>query len=132
MSEWQRHGAQHCYIRSICIPSKADLCQTIYIRSEVAVNNVCTNTKTISQAHQQPSLLSSADHLTAGAAPGCGAFFESATMPNPMATSMPQPAMSYHTSLTPPFVAVLPPDPPPPPPSVMVYSNHQAYISPCL
>lgn len=71
---------------------------------------------------------SASDHLMAGAPPGCGAFFESATMPNPMATSMPQPAMSYHTSLTPPFVAVLPPDPPPPP-SVMVCSRHQAHIS---
>ena len=68
------------------------------------------------------------DHLMTGAPPGCGAFFESATMPNPMATSMPQPAMSYHTSLTPPFVAVLPPDPPPPP-SVMVCSRHQAHVS---
>ena len=76
------------------------------------------DTQTISQ------LLPYAD----GGAPGCGAFFAISTMPKPMATSRPHPAMSYQVSLiplpllplpSPAIVALLPPPPPPPPPMLM-------------
>ena len=122
--------AMHCCIASLCL----------YFVRFISMAALCLEMFTLDAAANMPAQCSintdklapssASDHLMAGALPGCGAFFESATMPNPMATSMPQPAMSYHTSLTPPFVAVLPPDPPPPP-SVMVYSRHQAHVSHC-
>jgi len=67
-----------------------------------------------------PAMQRSVSHFAIGTPPGCGAFLDSATMPKPMPTSSPQPAMSYQKSLTPFFVAVLPPPPPPPPPRLMV------------